>query len=582
MNDVDIIKSRINIVDIISEKLNLKKSGVNYFSLCPFHNEDSPSFVVNENLQIFKCFGCGKGGDVFKFIMEYERVDFGQALKILADKIGYKLKSNSIKKDRELNLKKEIYKLNQIACDFYVNNLNNHQYIIEYLMNRGLTRYDIEFWKIGYASFEYQNLYNKLKQIVKNDYLIKECGLFKFQENKKTKDSIRDKFIDRIIFPIWDIYGCIIAFSGRVVKSDDKRPKYLNSPDTLVFDKGKNLYGLYQSLQEIKNRGFVIITEGQFNLILSHSSGIKNIVAPLGTSFTNDHIFLLKRYTNSFALALDNDQAGKKALLRAAKMLLQSGNVNLSVVEWDSTFGKDPAEVIQKQKDIWIEAVRNRKEIFDYFLNKIEANKANVKILKKLQLVYFDLVNAISTKSLIKVLLDRLADVLFIDPELVYKDFDDFVKNHLGSKFSHDSRNLLVEQKSDDLTNAYNTPSDYFFAFVIQNYDKTKDLFKEISEELIWKFDKEIYNLLYFSDSFEEIVQGIQLMNESNQNNRLQELLMLNIFLSDDIQDYKKHFNILYKRYIDWQIKQYAELAYDLVDEDLVIIKKLYSVRKNL
>lgn len=581
MSDVDIIKSRINIVDIVSEKLNLKKSGVNYFSLCPFHNEDSPSFVVNENLQIFKCFGCGKGGDVFKFIMEYERVDFAQAIKILADKIGYKLKSNSIKKDRELNLKKEIYKLNQIACNFYINNLNNHQHIIAYLRNRGLTKDDIHFWKIGYASLEYQNLYNRVKQTVKNDYLIKECGLFKFDENKKTKQNTRDKFINRIIFPIWDIYGNIIAFSGRVVKSEDKRPKYLNSPDTLVFDKGKNLYGLYQSLQEIKNRGFVIITEGQFNVILSHSIGIKNIVAPLGTSFTNDHIVLLKRYTNSFALALDNDQAGKKALLRAAKMLLQSGNVSLSVVEWDSSFGKDPAEVIQKQKDIWIEAVRNRKEIFDYFLNKIEVNKANVKMVKKLQLVYFDLVNSISAKSLIKVLLDRLANILFVDPELVYKDFDDFVKNISGSKISYsNSSNFSIRQESNAIIGLKNTPSDYFFAFVIQNYDKTKVLFKEISEELIWKFDKEIYNLLYFSDSFEEIVQGIQLMDEINQD-RLQELLMLNIFLSD-IQDYKKYFNILYKRYIDWQIKQYTELSHDLDEEDLFIIKKLYSVRKNL
>ncbi|MCX8035395.1 MAG: DNA primase [Candidatus Dojkabacteria bacterium] len=581
MNDVDIIKSRINIVDIISEKINLKKSGVNYFSLCPFHNEDSPSFVVNENLQIFKCFGCGKGGDVFKFVMEYERVDFSEALRILANKVGYKLKSNTFKKDTGVNLKKEIYRLNQIACDFYVKNLNNYQHIVEYLKNRGLTKDNIDFWKIGYASIEYQNLYNKICRIVKNDYLIKECGLFKFEEKDDVKRKIKDKFIDRIIFPIWDIYGNIIAFSGRVVKPNDKRPKYLNSPDTLVFDKGKNLYGLYQSLQEIKNRGFVIITEGQFNVILSHSIGIKNIVAPLGTSFTNDHILLLKRYTNSFALALDRDQAGKRALLRTAKMLLQSGDINLSIVEWDSSFGKDPAEVIQKQKDIWIESVRKRKEIFDYFLNKLEINKSNVKMVRKLQLVYFDLVNAISTKSLIKVLLDRLANVLFLDNELVYKDFDDFVKNTSRNKFSRANRSsVTVQQELDDLTTIHNTPSDYFFAFVIQNYDKTKALFKKISEEMIWKQDREIYNLLYFSDSLDEIVHGIQLMDESNRN-RLQELIMLNIFLSE-IQDYKKHFNILYKRYIDWQIKQYAELYHDLGDEDIFIIKKLYSVRKNL
>lgn len=347
---IEEVRSSNNIVDIIGSYVRLQKKGSSYFGLCPFHNEKSPSFSVSPNKQMYYCFGCGAGGNVFTFIMEYENQTFPEAVKILADRAGIALPEAELTEEqkRERNKRQLLLEINKTAANYFYYQLNGDQgqQAREYLENRRLSKETQIHFGLGYASKYSNDLYLYLKKKGYQDQILKETGLLTYDE----KRGAHDKFWNRVMFPIMDVNNRVIGFGGRVM--GDGTPKYLNSPETMLFDKSRNLYGL--NYARTSRKPYMIICEGYMDVIAMHQAGFTNAVASLGTAFTAQHSVLLKRYTQEVRLAYDSDGAGQKAALRAIP-ILKSAGINVRVIHMDPY--KDPDEFI---KNLGTEAFQER------------------------------------------------------------------------------------------------------------------------------------------------------------------------------------------------------------------------------
>ena len=347
---IEEVRSSNNIVDIIGGYVRLQKKGSSYFGLCPFHNEKSPSFSVSPNKQMYYCFGCGAGGNVFTFIMEYENQTFPEAVKILADRAGIALPEAELTEEqkRERNKRQLLLEINKTAANYFYYQLNGDQgqQAREYLENRRLSKETQIHFGLGYASKYSNDLYLYLKKKGYQDQILKETGLLTYDE----KRGAHDKFWNRVMFPIMDVNNRVIGFGGRVM--GDGTPKYLNSPETMLFDKSRNLHGL--NYARTSRKPYMIICEGYMDVIAMHQAGFTNAVASLGTAFTAQHSVLLKRYTQEVRLAYDSDGAGQKAALRAIP-ILKSAGINVRVIHMDPY--KDPDEFI---KNLGTEAFQER------------------------------------------------------------------------------------------------------------------------------------------------------------------------------------------------------------------------------
>lgn len=347
---IEEVRSSNNIVDVIGSYVRLQKKGSSYFGLCPFHNEKSPSFSVSPNKQMYYCFGCGAGGNVFTFIMEYENQTFPEAMKVLADRAGIALPEAELTEEqkRERNKRQLLLEINKTAANYFYYQLNNEQgqQAREYLENRKLSKETQIHFGLGYASKYSNDLYQYLKKKGYSDQILKETGLLTYDE----KHGAHDKFWNRVMFPIMDVNNKVIGFGGRVM--GDGTPKYLNSPETMLFDKSRNLYGL--NYARTSRKSYMIICEGYMDVIAMHQAGFTNAVASLGTAFTIQHSVLLKRYTQEVRLAYDSDGAGQKAALRAIP-ILKSAGINVRVIHMNPY--KDPDEFI---KNLGIEAFQER------------------------------------------------------------------------------------------------------------------------------------------------------------------------------------------------------------------------------
>jgi len=310
------IKGRIDIVELISQYVTLKRAGQNLKALCPFHSEKTPSFIVSPAKQIYHCFGCGEGGDIFTFLMKHEGISYREAVKELAKMAGIDLKGD---KWRDSSVEKgEVIKLNKDALMFFQDSLKKNEKAIQYLKERGIDRRGIQTFSIGYADDSWDSLIRYLK---KKGYAIediKKAGLI-----AEGSRGYHDIFRDRIIFPIFDLKGDVIAFGGRAI--DDSTPKYLNSPETSVFSKSSVLYGLNLARESIRRAGYVLLMEGYMDVITSHLYGFTNAVAPLGTALTERHGRLIKRFTDNAVLVFDSDEAGVKAGKNASAILFGAG-----------------------------------------------------------------------------------------------------------------------------------------------------------------------------------------------------------------------------------------------------------------
>jgi DNA primase len=386
------IRAASDIVDVVGSYLPLKHAGANFVALCPFHKEKTPSFNVNPHRQIFHCFGCHKGGDVFTFVKEYENIGFMDAVRRLADraKISIELDQNP-GEQQSRHLKDQLLQVHEQIAQRWQNCLLNEaagQAARDYLQKRGVSAEAVKLFKIGAAPDAWDDTVNWAKGKSHDLTLVEKAGLIiqksetGSQKPENAKSDLRlptsdlrhyyDRFRGRLIFPICDEQGRVIGFSGRVLSGDEKTAKYVNSPETLIFTKSKVFFGLDKSKRALLDAGFVIVCEGQLDLIACFMAGVQNVVAPQGTAFTEQHARILKRYVNEVVLCFDSDEAGQNAAVRSLDHLLASGlAVRVAVVpaphDPDSFIKANGGEAFRK-------LIENAGGFFDYFLNRLCAS----------------------------------------------------------------------------------------------------------------------------------------------------------------------------------------------------------------
>lgn len=363
---IEEIRSKNDIVDVISGYVKLQKKGNSYFGLCPFHNEKSPSFSVSRQKQMYYCFGCGAGGNVFTFIMEYENYTFVEAVKLLAERAGVEVPEVEYSKEAQerANMKATLLEVNKLAAKYYYAQLKTEhgQTAYNYLTKRGLSEEIITAFGLGYSNKYSDDLYKYLKMKGYSDEILLKAGLISINE----KNGAYDKFWNRVMFPIMDTNNRVVGFGGRVMGQGE--PKYLNSPETEVFDKSRTLYGLNRARTSRKN--YFLLCEGYMDVIALHQAGFNNAVASLGTAFTSGHASLIKRYVNEVYLTFDSDEAGTKAALRALPILKEAGLI-AKIIRMEPY--KDPDEFIKNLgAEAFEERINNARNGFLFSLEILE------------------------------------------------------------------------------------------------------------------------------------------------------------------------------------------------------------------
>jgi DNA primase len=370
--NVETIKQRLDITEVISSYIKLEKAGVNFKARCPFHHEKTPSFLVSPSRQSFYCFGCGAKGDIFTFVEQMDGLDFKDALKQLAERAGVELKSEPGGERVARTEKERLVAVLEAATSFFEGQLAVNDQAKKYLVSRGISEESLKRFKLGYAPLPQETswrlLYEHLLSLGFPKEIILKAGLAKHSAEKPGSEPY-DVFRGRIIFPLADTSGKVVGFSGRAV-SPDENPKYLNSPDTPVFNKSELLYGLDKAKDEVRRRDYTVLVEGQIDLVLSHQAAIKNTVASSGTAFTEAHLRRLKNLSNRLILAFDGDDAGEKAAMRSTVIALSLG-MEVKIAKLPS--GRDPADLILEDPQAWKDVLKGSKHAIEHFLLAILA-----------------------------------------------------------------------------------------------------------------------------------------------------------------------------------------------------------------
>lgn len=361
---IDRIRNSIDIVEVLSDYLPLKKSGQNYKGLCPFHSEKTPSFIVSPSKQLYHCFGCGAGGDVFNFLVQYENLSFPETVRILAKKAGIKIEVKT--RDPRLKTEKEsLLKVNKTAEEYFHKILIGPQGKVarEYLFKRGIKEKTIEDFKLGFSLPAWGGLLTTMGERGYSPEILQKTGLIIPREDRK---GYYDRFRGRIIFPIYNIEGDVIGFGGRVL--DDTLPKYLNSPETLIYRKGENLYALNKAKDYIRKESLILV-EGYMDVIALHQSGITNTAATLGTALTKGHLKAITRFTKKVVIIFDADPAGKKAASMGLDIFIEGG-IDVRIVSLPS--GDDPDSFIMREgKDKFMNLLHGASNLIDFSLKQI-------------------------------------------------------------------------------------------------------------------------------------------------------------------------------------------------------------------
>ncbi|HOW35869.1 MAG TPA: DNA primase [Candidatus Omnitrophota bacterium] len=412
---------RCDIAQVIASYLPLKRAGRNFKACCPFHHEKTPSFVVNPDKQIFHCFGCGEGGNVIKFVMLQERVEFPEAVKMLAAPLGIVITQNETLDPQALSLKELLYKINDLAANFFHSTLatsnTESENARQYLKKRDVAFETAKKLKLGFVSDKWDSLLNHLRAKNISLSVMEKAGLIIPNDGR---DGFHDRFRDRIIFPIFDIRGNCIAFGGRAMK--DGVAKYMNSPETAVYTKGNHLYGFNLAKDGVREKDFVIVVEGYMDFLIPFQAGVNNIVASLGTALTVDQIRLIRRYTHNIVMLFDADQAGESAMIRSLDLLIDEGmSVKVAVL----TSGDDPDSFVCKfGVERFNEQITAALSLFDYKLkilmgqhsHKTVEGKARISSEMLPTINRFD--NAVMKFGYIK----RLSEVLAVPEQALLMD----------------------------------------------------------------------------------------------------------------------------------------------------------------
>ncbi len=521
---VEQVKDRLSIEEVVSAYVKLQPAGQNLKARCPFHGERTPSFMVSPARQTYHCFGCSVGGDIFSFIEAIEGVDFKGALKILADKAGVEIKYD--KQSKEKSGEKEIlFTIMESATEFFANNLKENKEVKEYLKDRGFTEETVSGFRVGFAKDSWEDVLEHLKQKGFKEPQIEKVGLIIKSEKK---NGYYDRFRSRIMFPIADSAGRIVAFSGRIFlpaqaggasAKDEKNAKYVNSPETPLYNKSRILYGYDKARQAIRRNDFAILVEGQMDLLASHQAGYPNTVAISGTALTPEHITLLSRMSKNLVLALDADDAGLASVAKSAKSALVEG-FDVKVVRMPE--GSDPADIIKEgggDKE-WKKIIRNSKHIVDFLLDiyseQITDNRKFKLTVEREVLPYINLIRSpIDREHFIGVLAARLGVS------------EESVKNSVVT--STDISQVKMQKKHPTQSTGGNTVT----------------LKERLVAIALWKNDKDL------KDKIENIVGKEELeVAEANLGNRselffaLEEIYEDKLKLTSDIENFLQYLRI--------------------------------------
>lgn len=400
MSDTQLIKDKLDVVTVVGEYVALKPAGINHKGLCPFHREKSPSFMVNRERQSWHCFGCAKGGDIFSFIQEIEGLEFREALQFLAQKAGVTLTERSGPTDT--SQKARLREVVAEAARFYhkvLTELPVAQPAREYLAQRGLKQTTIEAWQIGFVPEQWELL---TQYLLKKGFGIDDlvaAGLTIQREGAQAGGrGFYDRFRGRIMFPIWDVHDTVVGFTGRVlVETENSGGKYVNTPQSILYDKSRVVFGLNKAKNQIRSEDFAVMVEGQMDVIACHQAGMTNVVATSGTALTEFQIGLLKRYAQTLLIAFDGDAAGQQAAERGID-LARSAGLAVKVIRLAPEAGKDPDEALKKNPQAWWDAVKNASDIMEWYLQRgLDTNLADPRakqaainyVLQKIVLIPF-------------------------------------------------------------------------------------------------------------------------------------------------------------------------------------------------
>ncbi|GAA0768104.1 DNA primase [Clostridium subterminale] len=579
------IKEENDIVDIVSEVVTLRKTGKNYLGRCPFHSEKTPSFTVSSEKQIYKCFGCGEAGNVISFVMKTRNMAFPDAVKFLGEKVGIVVDdTNSPGKSSAANEKyQRMYDINIQAGRYYYTNLKRYKAPYEYLKGRGITDETIKKFGIGFALDNWQGIRSYLKQRGFSEEEILELGL----TTKNEKGNIYDRFRNRIIFPVFNVSGRVIGFGGRVL--DDSKPKYLNSPETPIFHKGTNLYGLNLAIKNNSART-VIMVEGYMDVISLFQQGVTNVVATLGTALTEGQCKLLKRYIDTVIVSFDSDAAGQNATIRGLEILQKSG-FNLKILRIPK--GKDPDEFIRAYgKEKFLNLVDGALPLIDFKLKMAEKGidfskkEMVIKYLKEVVIVLKDL-DPLEKAVYIK----QVSEKSGIGEEAIMESVD---KNH--KKYIQNDKNHNINREFGQklyLEPGFVRAERTVLSLALHKRLSDK-IFSSISEdELILKAHKVIYKIIKENNmcSKEELIKVIELqtMQDSEFTRewiKIQECkidideVSIDKMISDCVNKIKKYKLEESKRKIMDKIRRCESEG--LVEESLTLARELMDIQKEM
>lgn len=538
-NISEIIIDNVDIVDFISRYVRLKKSGNNYKGLCPFHSENTPSFFVSNDKQLFNCFGCSMGGNIISFVSEIENLDFIDTIEYIADTANLDLSpyiNDNESYSKEYQKRKKILNLNRQAAIYFYRNLSKSKKAMNYLKNRDIDQKTIKKFALGYAKDDWEGLMDYLlNKGFKKEFLY-NSGLIS-KSNKSNK--YYDRFRDRIMFPIFDYKGKILAFGGRIIKEDDKAPKYLNSPETYVFNKSSVLYGLKNAKKNIRDKNYLILVEGYMDVIMLNRFGVENVVAALGTSFTKKHSRLINKYIDEVIICFDPDNAGIKATKRAINKM-KNIVLKVKVVELEEEY--DPDDYIREYgKDKYLEKIKKAKTSHMYLIDK--------------------LYNSLS--------FDNEYDFLeFIqETKKILNDIDDYTRAHYYVK----KISKMIDMPKDSLL-------DELFDNISKNKKRTNDNSKKINK---YKLDSSDTT----SKKYEKNILKYALIDKSKYNEIL-DLIDLNLFINEEIVNifeflekyYKENDTFVLNRVLDHLPVDQAKICQELLNN--LTIEKNY--KKNI
>ena len=550
-SQIEEIKNKLNVLDVVSSYIKLTKTGINYRGLCPFHSEKGPSFFVSPARQMWKCFGCGKGGDIFEFVKEIEGVEFGDSLRILAAKAGVELKREN---PQVVSERKRLYEICDLACSFFEKQLGNSAYgkdAKEYLLKRGITEESIKKWRLGYSPDTWQGLSDFLVgRGYTRDEIVK-AGLA--VQSEKGNDPY-DRFRGRIIFPIMDLNSQIIGFGARVFKEIDKKEtaKYINTPQTLLYDKSNVLYGINYAKVAIRKNNQCVLTEGYTDAIMCHQAGFDNTVAVSGTALTPRHLNTLKRYTDNLLLSFDMDVAGDTATKRGIN-LAESQGFNIKVVDTYSG-AKDPAEIILENSENWKKSVENARTIMDFYFDSAFAkfDKKDPKGKKEIARIILPAIKRLQNKIEQSHWVQKLSEKLGVSLDSVLEELKNVKIENIqnsaeetikanANNFTSEGRKKLLEDRIISLV--FNNPrnlnliKEADYCLFCENARKLLEDLKESSASIFASDEtgsaeklKDVFVSVSLKDEHKKVFGDIFLLADLDQENDGSEELELCLF----------------------------------------------------